>query len=64
MESDVSIDENELNKYISSLFSKKDPSVKDQIEEIHPQIDFFYGYLSPFISLSPSVLTSQISFTK
>lgn len=43
MESDVSIDENELNKYISSLFSKKDPSVKDQIEEIHPQIDFYYN---------------------
>ena len=43
MESDMSIDENELNKYISSLFSKKDPSVKDQIEEIHPQIDFYYN---------------------
>lgn len=37
------IDENEINQLVSERFSSTDPNIRNKIEPIHPQINFYYN---------------------
>lgn len=39
----ITFDEKKLNTFFQQQFETKDPTIHDQIEPIHPQVDFYYN---------------------